>query len=512
MKALNILALCALTLLSCTSKHEPELRDWSAYADIFPSQDENHASTYYKPAVGFCGDVMPYYDTKTGEYRVYYLQDFRPNPEGTYHPIWGVSTKDGASYTSMGEIIQCGNISEQDAALGTGSVVFCEEDNLYYFFYTGHKHKPSFTDNVEAVHYATSEDGKTWTKSSSFVLRGDDNGYSKVDFRDPEVLHLEDGYHMYVATRLGGKGVLAEYTSPDCRHWTHKGVFMTMLWDRFYECPNIFKMGNWWYLIFSDQIYSRRVQYFKATTLEGLIDYTKDDHELLPDDHFGWLDSRGLYAGKTASDGTNRYLWGWCPTRKGQDNTLTSVNDLEWGGNIVCHRLVQHEDGSLTLGAIEAIGKKYDKSVEVKNASLSLKEGEFSLINRLGYHNHLSCTVTTAAPTDNFAISFCRAQKDTIFYSTVINSEDSGAKRKINFEQRGKGGKGFIGDIDGYMVPTPADNTYKIDIYTDNSVLVLYVNDNVAYTNRVYGMPRNYWSIDCLSGSIEVKDIKQSEY
>ena len=26
-----------------------------------------------------------------------------------------------------------------------------------------------------------------------------------------------------------------------------------------------------------------------------------------------------FYAGKTASDGTNRYIWGWCPTRAGNE-------------------------------------------------------------------------------------------------------------------------------------------------------------------------------------------------
>ena len=44
-------------------------------------------------------------------FKVLYLQDFRPNPE-TYHPIWGVSTKDAASYTSMGEVIPTGTAAE----------------------------------------------------------------------------------------------------------------------------------------------------------------------------------------------------------------------------------------------------------------------------------------------------------------------------------------------------------------------------------------------------------------
>ena len=43
--------------------------------------------------------------------------------------------------------------------------------------------------------------------------------------------------------------MLAEYTSPDLHNWDSKGVFMTMMWARFYECPDVFKMGAWWYLV-----------------------------------------------------------------------------------------------------------------------------------------------------------------------------------------------------------------------------------------------------------------------
>ena len=67
---------------------------------------------------------MPFFDPKTKNFKVMYLQDFRPNQAGTYHPIWAVETSDGANYQSLGELIHCGGINEQDAALGTGSTVY----------------------------------------------------------------------------------------------------------------------------------------------------------------------------------------------------------------------------------------------------------------------------------------------------------------------------------------------------------------------------------------------------
>lgn len=159
-----------------------------------------------------------------------------------------MSTKDLSSYQSLGELIPTGTAAEADAALGTGSTIYNEADKLYYTFYTGH------TAKQEVVMMATSSDFKTWTKSKSFYLQGGDYGYSVKDFRDPFVFKGDDGqYHMIISTLQGTKGVLVEFTSSDLKSWAHGGIFMSMMWDRFYECPDIFKMGDWWYLVYSEK-------------------------------------------------------------------------------------------------------------------------------------------------------------------------------------------------------------------------------------------------------------------
>ena len=81
---------------------------------------------YYQPAQGWCGDPMPFYDTQSGLFRIYYLQDFRPNNVATYHPVYAVETADMTHYTALGEVLPTGNMWAQDAAIGTGSVIWCE--------------------------------------------------------------------------------------------------------------------------------------------------------------------------------------------------------------------------------------------------------------------------------------------------------------------------------------------------------------------------------------------------
>lgn len=495
-----------------------EQKDWSGTEEFLPT-DERTTTTFYKPYNGYVGDPMPFFDPVAQDFKVMYLQDYRPNPAGTYHPIWCVSTKDAANYTSLGEVISCGGLSEQDAAIGTGSTIYNESDGMYYTFYTGNKYMPTAADNGQVVMYATSKDFKTWTKNRTFYLKGDDYGYSKNDFRDPFVFKGDEGlYHMIVSTVKGSKGTIAEFTSPDLKDWTHAGDFMNMMWDRFYECPDVFKMGDWWYLVYSE-IHSaiRKVQYFKGRTLDELKACTRNDAGIWPDSHEGFLDSRGLYAGKTASDGTNRYIWGWCATRGNNTNT----NALEWAGTLVAHKLIQHEDGTLTLGEVPAISEKYNVPAEVKlMASNGLTEDNgyqlsgddaYALFSRLGTHNKISFTVETSNNWDKFGISLVRGGNSKAYYTMVISPEGENT-RKVNLEQEGEEGIGFMEGMDSYVFARPADNIYNVTIYTDNSVCVMYINDVLCYTNRIYGIQKNCWSINNYGGNIKVNNLKISQY
>ena len=177
--------------------------------------------------------------------------------------------------------------------------------------------------------------------------------------------------------------------------------------------------------------------------------------------HEGYLDSRGLYAAKTASDGTNRYIWGWCATRTGKDNTKA----IDWAGNLVAHKLIQHDDGTLTLGEVPAIAAKFANaaapavaakstteggSVEGDASNLKLSGNAWALFPRLAYQNRIEFTVKTAGNRDKFGISLVRGTDADVFYSLIVNDE-SDDNRKVNFEQQGENGCGFLADNDGYV-------------------------------------------------------------
>ena len=236
-KLLLLLAYPSVMMLAGCNENAPrEQKDWDGTTEFYNSTDEKQSTTYYKPYAGYVGDPMPFYDEQSKTFKVLYLQEYRPNPVGTYHPFWGVESADAASYTSLGEVLPTGGIAEQDAALGTGCVVYNDADRLYYIFYTGNRHQPQAGEDAQVIMYATSPDFRTWTKNQLFRLRGAANGYSSADFRDPCIFRDGDLWHMIISTKIGGKGNLVEFTSPDMQEWTSAGVFMPMMWDRFYEC------------------------------------------------------------------------------------------------------------------------------------------------------------------------------------------------------------------------------------------------------------------------------------
>ena len=521
-------------LAACSSNDDivgdPD-KDWAGTTTFFKSTDETGFSTYYNPAIGRCGDPMPFYDQKAGNFKVLYLQEYINNASYRFHPIWGVTTTDGCNYESLGELLPVGdNDFQQDAALGTGCCYYNEKDGLYYIYYTGHNGNSKYR---EAVMRATSPDFKTWTRDELWQLNGPDFGYSSNDFRDPQIFVDDDGlYHMVIATypKNGGDPQFAEFKSSDMKSWEHIGPFK-MIWDRMLECPDIFKMGNYWYLVYSQSFrasWSRKVKYMMATSYEGLKDAFNNGPKW-PNDGPLWregtLDTRAFYAAKTASNGTDRYIWGWCPFRSGADIHEMNINqgagdgnEPNWSGALVCHKVIQHEDGTLTLGEVPAMAAKYNQQQEVKvmasngysNGTLS-GDDAYVLYNRLGNHNHISLTVKTSNNWDKFGISLVRGSDSKKYYTMVVNPENEN-DRKINFEQEGAEGKGFVEAADGYGFYRPADNVYNIDIYTDNSVMVMYINDNVCYTQRIYGIQKNCWSINNYGGSITVSDVKVSQY
>lgn len=456
-----------------------------AYVPELPQQ-----YTYFTPQAGYVGDPVPFYDPLTHQFRVMFLADYRPNL-ATYHPLHMVVSDNLSSFAYRGEVIGCGALESLEPALGTGCIFY--KNGVYYAFYTGHRNQGS--QGRENILLATSTDGEVWSKQSAFCL-SPSTGYDTNEFRDPHVFEHNGLYHMLVSAIKNGKSVIAHYTSANLTDWTLQTPFYTDIANgTFYECPDVFKMGDWWYMIYSDK-QDRKVHYRYASSLEGPWTVPAGD---------GVIDGTSFYAGKTASDGTDRYLFGWCATRPDGDNTAEN----DWAGALVTHKLYQNADGTLALTVPHSFDEKYQTPLPVRplsaqgeyrfldDGSYELEAGGRVLFERMKYQNKLYLNTTATTGNEVFGLSMVDNSDKTDKYSIRLDL----AHQTIGLYKDVTGGSRIL--INHTRLPLSSDGHYNLRVSSEQSVCVVYVNNQVALTCRIYGMAYNPWSIFCDSGQVQ---------
>ena len=200
---------------------------------------------------------------------------------------------------------------------------------------------------------------KTWDKlGDNPLILPDPRWYETVDWRDPFVYRDEDAgcFKMLISARLKDgpqfrRGCIAVATSDDLDNWEVGPPLVSSMLTHCPECPEIFKLGDWWYLV--ESRYSERMQtlYRVAKSPEGPWESRKLDS----------LDGRRFYAAKSASDGDRRFSFAWIPFRKHHE----AKNNWVWGGELGSPReLVSLPDGTLISRLPQEVDDSYASPVE----------------------------------------------------------------------------------------------------------------------------------------------------
>ncbi len=492
-----------------------------AVADAFnttrfvETKEYSSMPTYFTPQTGYVGDVMPYYDTHAGEFKVLYLKDRIATSAGTCHPIHMVRSSDLSSFEEGTEILSCGDANSQEALLGTGCMLYDEIKGKYYAFYTAERGNGDYSNDQrkQVIYKATSDDGLNWTKEG-FVMKAPD-GYNKNEFRDPQIYKEGDTYHMIItAMKWNGSAynpVVAHFTSTNIDDpWTREDPLYTLA-DRtsdagLMECPDLIKIGSKYYIIYSDQK-DKVVRYVYSSSLTGPYTYG------------GELDGNNLslYAAKTAhyTDGKydDYYLFGWCTTTKENGNTD------DWGGSLITHELYADENGKLSLTVPHKFEEKFATRTDLpklsQTGSVSLSGRKYSLgansrvqFARLKRANRLEINFKANSNTNEVFGFSVRDYSDgnNTRYSFRLNLANQ--KLYLNKDVNGGG----VTEISQIALPRTSDGVYNLKVVHEQSIIVVYVNDKIAFTNRIYNMARNPWSIFCENGSVEVEEPKAWSY
>lgn len=223
----------------------------------------------------------------------------------------------------------------------TGSLVRKREDGMFYLFYCAFDHD---AENPQKICLATSEDCENFTKRPDFPTLRPASYLEQIDYRDSYVFWNEDEeiYWMVLAARYedGGpfhrKGVITYRTSEDLWNWSEDHILYAPWYMICPECPEMFKMGEWWYLVYSHFDQNAKTTYRISKSCHGPWRTPS-----LPG-----FDGRRFYAAKSLTDGKRRFQWGNIYERE----TLTNEGRWTYAGDMAMpHELIQREDGSLKV-------------------------------------------------------------------------------------------------------------------------------------------------------------------
>ncbi|MGI6378394.1 MAG: hypothetical protein ACOX0H_00155 [Patescibacteria group bacterium] len=168
-----------------------------------------------------------------------------------------VETTDFVNFDPKGVVIPFGTEEDQDRCIYTGSVLRAQDK--FPIFYTGHnpflrKERPFPNKRLCMLSVTICITGP----SSTNIPFRHPKATKSTTGRDPFVFFddADNLYHMLLAARLDKgaaprRGCTAHLTSKDLISWTLRDPLWAPESYFTHECPDLFKMGDWYYMIFS---------------------------------------------------------------------------------------------------------------------------------------------------------------------------------------------------------------------------------------------------------------------
>ena len=455
---------------------------------------------FFRPRPHWVGDVIPYADDE--RIRLYSLYERRLSPRpGT--PWHLAVTEDLVHYEDRGEALPSGGVDAEDFNAYTGSVVRDREGG-YHLFYTANNPGALASDgrSLQLVAHATSTDLSTWVKHPEDTF-GAPDGYDPADWRDPFVYRTPGSstWSLILAARWARgadrrRGVVARLESRDLRTWTP----VEPLWDphRFItqECPEIFRMGRWWYLVYSEFTDRFVTRYRMSRSPEGPWLAPERDT----------IDGRGFYAAKSAEWDGRRLFFGWIASRQDERDDGRWL----WAGTLACLEAVQEADGTLDFRIPHEALEAYARPGHHLRAPLRLGDPE----------RYQSMVVTDVLPHDARIDVDLEWEPGTREISLLIRTDAEGengyvlrlepARHRLvldRWPRRVHGGEQWhvSGDIPHIVeLERPVDLTgcrAHIDLLLKDELLQCCVDRSVCLSTSVYDHPAGRVGLAVLDGT-----------
>ena len=452
-----------------------------------------HRLYYQHPGTWF-GDCMPIF--ADGAFQLFHQRDTRrPGPFG--EPFgWALArTTDFVTYEDLGEAVRRGADDAQDQFVFAGSVFAAE--GRFHALYTGYNRDYSAQGKAaQVLMHAVSEDLLHWDTVPGELLPPQP-GYDPANWRDPFVLW--DSEHQRWLMILGARhdedtlvtsGRTVWFTSADLERWEFQGDFWAPDLYTMHEMPDLFWMGDRWYLLTTEYSDRSTTVYRSSPTLAGPWTAPVDDA----------FDGRAYYAARTATDGEHRYLFGWVATREGEHD----LGAWQWGGTLVVHEVRPRPDGSLGVALPGSVRAAFAEATELISEPTEVSapdgRGAIALGSLAGEAPSLISLRITVAAARSVAIRlFENDLGDAYAFTFHLGERRLDVDRVPNYPW-------YRYDNRGLQRPFEFEpgRSYDVDVVIDDTIATLYL-DGVALNARLYDRPGTGLAVEVVDGQLTVE-------
>jgi beta-fructofuranosidase len=280
------------------------------------------------------------------------------------------------------------------------------------------------------------------------------------------------------------RGCVALTASRDLVHWGTRQPFWSPSLYYTHECPDLFRVGDWHYLVYSEFSDRSMTRYRMSRSLKG-------PWIAPPNDSF---DGRAYYAAKTAGDGQRRFVFGWLPTRGGDKDD----GGWQWGGHLVVHQVVQRRDGTLAVRVprtiLDAFQRRLPLSPQPVLGTWTVQGDYFRadatdrfsalLLGELPCECLIEADISFSKPTAGCGLLFRSDAELNSYYQLRLEPH---ANRVVFDRWPRPGDQPFV--IERPFVARPG-NFVHFRVLLDGTCLVAYLDDEIALSCRMYDHPK----------------------
>ena len=468
---------------------------------------------FFTPKDAKAGDVIPFFNEKTKMFDHYYLKHWNPGtPREEDKLRWHrLTTGDHRVFTETPVNI-CG---------GTGTVI--RSGGMYHMFYCTFDDKPQ----AQWIRHAVSRDLTDWQDILEDKFGPDGIIYRMTDWRDPFVFWNQEAgkWWMLVAARENRpterNGCVALCVSDDLSRWEYeKPLYSPGIYPAANECADLFQMGEWYYLVYSNYCDGFGTYYRMSKSPGGPWIRPAVDT----------FDGRAFYAGKTVSDGVSRYIYGWNPTRGENPWKFDPGKDYgkdytcwNWGGTVIVHKLVQHEDGTLGVCPADSVAgafgpgektwwKPLDGDWRQKGDAVtcSSDNGYASVLcGKLPRQGVVRAKVKYEGRPGRFGMALQVDEKFDKGYYLMFEPGYQRIEFRSGLRTYESGGQMFPYGVEMERpLNLEPGREYELELYIEDTIGLLYVNHDVAFGFRMYNEKDKNLGWFVLDGNIEIRDVE----